>query len=160
MLSRRENLTPDGKQSLKVLLTANQRHLLKECFGQLWGLKSAVGARRFFENRKASLDGQELKTYEKFAEMIERHCADRRLLLTQEQGLARLHRGTQQQDSPLPAKGLWPARRGVRLRPNAVPCRQRQAPASVIPADFSGFHGCTNVKCFDNMTFDIATTRQ
>ena len=77
LLSRQENLTADGKQSLKVLLAANQRlntaYLLKESFGQLWEYKSAVWARRFFENWKASLAGQELKPYEKFAEMIERH---------------------------------------------------------------------------------------
>ena len=77
LLSRRENLTADGKQSLKVLLAANQplntAYLLKESFGQLWEYKSAAWARRFFENWKASLAGQGLKPYEKFAEMIERH---------------------------------------------------------------------------------------
>ena len=52
LLSRRENLTANGKQSLKVLLAANQRlntaYLLKESFGQLWEYKSAAWARRFF----------------------------------------------------------------------------------------------------------------
>ena len=77
LLSRQENLTADGKQSLKALLAANERlntaYLLKESFGQLWEYKSAAWARRFFENWKASLAGQGLKPYEKFAEMIERH---------------------------------------------------------------------------------------
>ena len=39
LLSRQENLTADGKQSLKALLAANERlntaYLLKESFGQL-----------------------------------------------------------------------------------------------------------------------------
>ena len=77
LLSRQENLTADGKQSLKALLAANERlntaYLLKESFGQLWEYKSAAWARRFFENWKAGLAGQGLKPYEKFAEMIERH---------------------------------------------------------------------------------------
>lgn len=77
LLSRQENLTADGKQSLKLLLAANQRlntaYLLKESFGQLWEYKSAAWARRFFENWKASLAGQDLKPYEKFAQMIEQH---------------------------------------------------------------------------------------
>ncbi len=41
MLSRRENLTLDGKKALKTLLAANKRlntaYVLKESFGQLWG---------------------------------------------------------------------------------------------------------------------------
>src|SRR5437870_13736004 len=40
LLSRRENLTVDGKKALKALLVANKRlntaYLLKESFGQLW----------------------------------------------------------------------------------------------------------------------------
>lgn len=67
----------DSKQSLEVLLAANQRlntaYLFKKSFGQLWECKSVAWARRFFENWKASLHGQGLKPYEKFAEMIERH---------------------------------------------------------------------------------------
>jgi len=42
LLSGRENLTLEGRQSLKLLLAANKRlntaYLLKESFGQLWGL--------------------------------------------------------------------------------------------------------------------------
>ena len=40
LLSRRENLTLDGKRALRTLLAANKRlntaYLLKESFGQLW----------------------------------------------------------------------------------------------------------------------------
>ena len=77
LLSHRENLTADGRKSLKTLLAANKRlntaYLLKESFGQLWDYKSEAWARKFFENWKASLKWQRLKPYEKFAEMIERH---------------------------------------------------------------------------------------
>jgi len=77
LLSNRENLSLEGKKSLKLLLAANKRlntaYLLKESFGQLWDYKSEAWARRFFENWRASLKWQRLKPYEKFAEMIERH---------------------------------------------------------------------------------------
>ena len=77
LLTRRENLTLDGKKSLKILLAANRRlnmaYLLKESFGQLWSYEREGWARRFFENWKASLKWQRLKPYEKFAGMIERH---------------------------------------------------------------------------------------
>ena len=77
LLSRRENLTADGRQSLEVLLAANHRlntaYLLKESFGQLWEYTSEPQARLFFEHWKSSLQGQCLKPYERFAEMIERH---------------------------------------------------------------------------------------
>ena len=77
MLSRRENLTVDGKKALKALLAANKRlntaYLLKESFGQLWDYEREAWARRFFENWRSSLKWQQLKPYEKFAAMIERH---------------------------------------------------------------------------------------
>jgi transposase len=77
LLSNRENLTLEGKKSLKLLLAANKRlntaYLLKESFGQLWDYRSAVWARRFFENWRASLKWQRLVPYEKFAQMIDRH---------------------------------------------------------------------------------------
>lgn len=72
LLSHTENLSAVSRKSLKILLAANKRlntaYLLKESFGQLWNYKSEAWARRFFDNWKASL-----KSYEKFAEMIERH---------------------------------------------------------------------------------------
>ena len=77
LLSHRENLTLEGRQALKTLLTANKRlntaYLLKESFGQLWGYEREGWARRFFDNWRASLKWQRLKPYEKFAEMIEHH---------------------------------------------------------------------------------------
>jgi transposase len=77
LLSNRENLTLEGKKSLKLLLAANKRlntaYLLKESFGQLWDYSSEAWARRFFENWRASLKWQRLKPYEKFAQMIDRH---------------------------------------------------------------------------------------
>jgi len=77
LLSRRENLTLEGRRALKTLLAANKRlntaYMLKESFGQLWSYKREGWARRFFENWCASLKWQRLKPYEKFAEMIDRH---------------------------------------------------------------------------------------
>ena len=77
LLSRRENLTLEGRQALKTLLAANKRlntaYLLRESFGQLWSYEREGWARRFFENWRASLKWQRLKPYEKFAEMIDRH---------------------------------------------------------------------------------------
>jgi transposase len=77
LLSHRENLTLEGKQSLKTLLAANKRlniaYLLKESFAQLWDYHSEVWARRFFENWRASLKWQRLEPYEKFTKMIDKH---------------------------------------------------------------------------------------
>ena len=77
LLSNRENLTLQGKRSLKLLLAANKRlntaYLLKESFGQLWSYEREGWARRFFENWRASLKWQRLAPYEKFAKMIDRH---------------------------------------------------------------------------------------
>jgi len=77
LLSRKENLTLEGKKSLKVLLAANKRlntaYVLKESFGELWSYEREGWARRFFENWRASLKWQRLKPYEEFAEMIDRH---------------------------------------------------------------------------------------
>ena len=77
LLAHRENLTLEGRKSLRLLLAANQRlnkaYLLKESFGQLWDYQSEAWARRFFENWRASLKWQRLKPYERFAEMIARH---------------------------------------------------------------------------------------
>jgi len=77
LLSRRQNLTLEGRKSLKTLLSANKRlntaYLLKESFGQLWSYEREGWARRFFENWRAALKWQRLKPYEKFAAMIDRH---------------------------------------------------------------------------------------
>ncbi len=76
LLSRRENLTMEGRPTLKTLLAANKRlntaYLLKESFGQLWDYEREGWARRFFENWRAALKWQRLEPYEKFAQMIDR----------------------------------------------------------------------------------------
>jgi len=77
LLSRRNNLTLEGKRSLALLLRANKRlntaYVLKESFGQLWDYERESWARRFFDNWRASLKWQRLGPYERFAEMINRH---------------------------------------------------------------------------------------
>lgn len=77
LLSHRQNLTLDGRRSLKKLLDANKRlntaYLLKESFGQLWDYEKEGWAKRFFDNWKAALKWQRLKPYEDFALMIDRH---------------------------------------------------------------------------------------
>jgi transposase len=77
LLSRHENLSLEGKRSLKLLLAANKRlntaYVLKESFAQLWDYEREGWARRFFENWRASLKWQRLAAYESFAGMIDRH---------------------------------------------------------------------------------------
>lgn len=77
LLAHRANLTLEGKQSLKLLLTANKRlhtaYVLKEAFGQLWSYRREAWARRFFEHWRAALKWQRLAPYVKFAAMIDRH---------------------------------------------------------------------------------------
>jgi len=77
LLSRKENLTLEGRRALKKLLGANKRlntaYMLKEMFGQLWDYEKEGWARKFFENWKAALKWQRLKPYEEFARMIDRH---------------------------------------------------------------------------------------
>ena len=79
LLSHRENLSQNGKASLKKLLKANRRlntaYVLKESFGQLWDYRTERGARAFFERWQDSLKWQRLAPYVKFAKMIERHWA-------------------------------------------------------------------------------------
>ena len=77
LLAHRENLTLEGRKSLKLLLAANKRlntaYLLKESFGQLWDYQREAWARRFFDQWRASLKWQRLQPFERFADMIERH---------------------------------------------------------------------------------------
>ena len=77
LLSRRENLTHDGRASLRKLLKANKRlniaYLLKESFGQLWSYQTPAGPARSSSGGRTSLKWQRLEPYEKFAAMIERH---------------------------------------------------------------------------------------
>jgi len=77
LLSRRENLTNDGRKNLAKLLKINKRlntaYILKESFGQLWDYDVEGWAKKFFENWKKSLKWQKLKPYEDFCGIIERH---------------------------------------------------------------------------------------
>lgn len=77
LLSHRENLSPEGRHSLRALLAANKRlntaYILREQFDQLWTYRSEVWARKFFDNWKNQLRWQRLEPFENFAAMIERH---------------------------------------------------------------------------------------
>jgi transposase len=77
LLSRRENLTTEGRQALRLLFRANKRlhtaYLLKESFGQLWDYNRPGWARRFFAHWKDALKWQRLEPFRKFAAMVERH---------------------------------------------------------------------------------------
>ncbi len=76
LLSNGENLTLEGRQSLRKLLAANKRlntvYLLKESFGQLSNYERKGWVKRFFENWRASLKWQRLEPYEKFAQIFDR----------------------------------------------------------------------------------------
>ena len=77
LLSRRENLTDDKRKNLERLLQANARlnvaYLLREQFEQLWDYVEVADARAFFDAWRDQLRDQDLKPYEKFARMIEKH---------------------------------------------------------------------------------------
>ena len=79
LLSKRENLSDDGRKNLEKLLQANARlniaYLLREQFEQLWSYDNEETAQAFFGNWKSQLEGRDLKPYEKFAAMIEKHWA-------------------------------------------------------------------------------------
>ncbi|MBE7445554.1 MAG: transposase [Planctomycetia bacterium] len=76
LLSNRENLTLDGRKSLKKLLMANKRlntaYLLRNPLDSYGAIRQRDG-QEVFDNWKESLKWQRLKPYEKFAEMIEKH---------------------------------------------------------------------------------------
>ena len=77
LLSRWENLSLKGKESLKLLFRANTRlnkaYLLKESFGQLWEYNRPGWAKLFFKQWRQSLRCQRLEPFEKFAVMIDAH---------------------------------------------------------------------------------------
>jgi transposase len=77
LLSNYENLTKDGRASLRKLLAANKRlntaYLLKESFSRLWTYKREAWMRKFFNNWKDSLKWQRLNPFVDFAEMVERN---------------------------------------------------------------------------------------
>ena len=72
LLSRRENLSLDGRKALKKLLAANNRLNRAYSFGQLSDYEREGWARRFFDHWRASLKWQRLEPYETFAATIER----------------------------------------------------------------------------------------
>jgi transposase len=77
LLSRKENLSVDGRRGLKTLLAANKRintaYVLKESFSQLWDYTDPAEARKFFENWRDGLKRQRLKPFEVFANMVDVH---------------------------------------------------------------------------------------
>lgn len=77
LLSHMKNLSLEGREALKKLLSANKRlnaaYLLKESFGQLWDYDTEGWARRFFERWRDSLKWQRLEPFEEFAKMIDKH---------------------------------------------------------------------------------------
>ena len=76
LLSRRENLELEGT-SARSLLAANKRlntaYLLKESFGQLWSYSASAGRGVSSRTGAPALKWQRLPSYQKFADMIERH---------------------------------------------------------------------------------------
>ena len=117
LLSRWENLSLKGRQSLKKLLAANKRlqtaYLLKESFDQLWGYRREGWARRFFDNWKESLKWQRLKPYrevrrDRRAELERDRC----VLRGRGEVLLGVRRGGQHQDPGHPTAGVrTPGRR-------------------------------------------------
>ena len=77
LLAHPHNLEGSARKNLKRLLAAtkqlNTAYLLKESFRQIWYYRSEAWARKLFENLRAQLKWQRHKSYEKFAEMIDRH---------------------------------------------------------------------------------------
>jgi transposase len=118
LLAHRENLTLEGRKSLRLLLAANRRlntaYLLKESFGQLWDYQREAWARRFF--RELARVAQVAAAQALRALRGDDRATlgwDRRLLRVGEQGRPRLRRGTQQQDPRHPTSRLRSTRRGV-----------------------------------------------
>ena len=77
LLSRWDNLTNDKRAGLRELFRVNRRlckaYLLKESFGQLWDYQRPAWARRFFDRWRDALKWQRLPSFEKFADLVERH---------------------------------------------------------------------------------------
>jgi transposase len=77
LLSKRENLSADGRKNLESLLQANRRlniaYILREQFEQLWDYTDSEQARAFFDNWCNGLSEQDLPSYKKFAAMVKRH---------------------------------------------------------------------------------------
>jgi transposase len=91
LLSRQAHVRGKAREALNDLLGASRKllkaHLLKESFNHLWTYKSKTCARRFFDGWKDQLKWSRLKSYHKFARMVESHfdgilaCCDKRVSL-------------------------------------------------------------------------------
>jgi hypothetical protein len=123
LLSHRDNLSLDDTRSLALLLAANKRlntaHVPKEAFGQVRNHRREDWARRFFDNWRTSLRWQRFEPDGRLAGMIDRHW-DGSVLEPEEQGLARLGRGDQQQGPGLPAACLRTEERDSITTPDVV----------------------------------------
>jgi hypothetical protein len=110
LLSNRENLTLESRQALKALLRANRRLLLRPAVElRTRGLGATVLRELVRGTEVATLGAvQEVRRDDRAS--LGRH---RGVLLPRQQSLARLRRGTEQQDSRDPATRLRPSRRGV-----------------------------------------------
>jgi transposase len=77
LLSKRGNLSDNGRKNLEKLLQENSRlnvaYLLREQFEQLWSYTNAEHARTFFDNWRDQLQDHDLPSYKKFAAMVHRH---------------------------------------------------------------------------------------
>jgi transposase len=77
LLSRQAHVRGKARQALNDLLAFSKKlakaHLLKESFSHLWSYRSKTCARRFFAAWVKDLRWMRLKSYEKFARMVEKH---------------------------------------------------------------------------------------
>jgi transposase len=77
LLSRQAHVRGKARQALNDLLAFSKKlakaHLLKESFVHLWSYRSKTCARRFFDAWVKDLRWMRLKSYEKFAQMVEKH---------------------------------------------------------------------------------------
>lgn len=77
LLSRQAHVRGKARQALNDLLAFSKKlakaHLLKESFSHLWSYRNPTCARRFFTAWVKDLRWMRLKSYEKFAHMVEKH---------------------------------------------------------------------------------------
>jgi transposase len=77
LLSRQAHVRGKARQALNDLLAFSKKlakaHLLKESFSHLWSYRNKTCARRFFTAWVKDLRWMRLKSYEKFARMVEKH---------------------------------------------------------------------------------------
>lgn len=77
LLSRQAHVRGKARQALNDLLAFSKKlakaHLLKESFSHLWSYRNKTCARRFFAAWVKDLRWMRLKSYEKFAKMVEKH---------------------------------------------------------------------------------------